>query len=197
VKHKWIIIVLSVLLSAAITCQSVWLANRGIPRVSLNLALHAYEAAFDDGAPDDLKLTIYYISPAIVTRAPICTLEQLKKFCNNDAGTQIEVGAEELSAHAEQFRELDADDLCPETVHSAVSGRGGRILGFLRMVYILEREDGEILLKIYACNLVRDESVVVNGIKVKNDPIFYELIDPYLTDADRETLHWQHSWDKN
>lgn len=196
-KRKGIIIALAVLLSAAITCQSVWLANRGIPRVSLNLALRAYEAAFDDGAPDDLKLTIYYISPAIVTRAPIYTLEQLKKFCNNDAGTQIEVGAEELSAHAEQFRKLDADDLCPETVYSAVSGRGGRILGFLRMVYILEREDGEILLKIYACNLVRDESVIVNGIKVKNDPIFYELIDPYLTDADRETLHWQHSWDKN
>ena len=195
-KRKGIIIALAVLLSAAITCQSVWLANRGIPRVSLNLALHAYEAAFDDGAPDDLKLTIYYISPAIVTRAPIYTLEQLRG-ANDDHATQIHVGAEELSAHAEQFRKLDADDLCPETVYSAVSGRGGRILGFLRMVYILEREDGEILLKIYACNLVRDESVIVNGIKVKNDPIFYELIDPYLTDADRETLHWQHSWDKN
>ncbi|MBR4057436.1 MAG: hypothetical protein IKK00_04775 [Oscillospiraceae bacterium] len=195
-KRKGIIIALAVLLSVAITCQSVWLANRGIPRVSLNLALRAYEAAFDDGAPDDLKLTIYYISPAIVTRAPIYTLEQLRG-ANDDHATQIHVGAEELAAHAEQFRKLDADDLCPETVYSAASGRGGRILGFLRMVYILEREDGEILLKIYACNLVRDESVIVNGIKVKNDPVFYELIDPYLTDADRETLHWQHSWDKN
>lgn len=189
-KRKGIIIALAVLLSAAIACLSVWLANRGIPRVSLNLALRAYEAAFDDGAPDDLKLTIYYISPAIVTRAPIYTLKQLRG-ANDDHAMQIHVGAEELSAHAEQFRELDAADLCPETVWSAVSGRGGRILGFLRMVYILEREDGEILLKIYACNLVRDESVIVNGIKVKNDPIFYELIDPYLTDADRETLHDQ------
>ncbi len=195
-KRKGIIIALAVLLSAAITCQSVWLANRGIPRVSLNLALHAYEAAFDKGTPDDLKLTIYYISPAIVTRAPIYTLKQLRG-ANDDHATQIHVGAEELAAHAEQFRKLDAADLCPDTVHSAVSGRGGRILGFLRMVYILEREDGGTLLKIYACNLVRDESVIVNGIKVKNDPIFYELIDPYLTDADRETLHWQHSWDKN
>lgn len=190
-KHKWINSVLAVLLSVAIACLSVCLANRSIPRVSLNLALHAYEAAFDDGTPDDLKLTIYYMSPAIVTRVPICTLKQLKKCCNNDVGSQIEVGAEELAAHAEQFRKLDAADLCPDTVHSAVSGRGGRILGFLRMVYILEREDGETLLKIYAYNLVRDESVIVNGIKVKNDPIFYELIDPYLSDADREILHDQ------
>ncbi len=153
-KHKWINSVLAVLLAAAIACLSICLANRGIPRLSLNLAMRAYEAAFDDGAPDDLKLTIYYISPAIVTRAPICTLEQLKKFCNNDVGTQIEVGAEELAAHAEQFRKLDADDLCPETVYSAVSGRGGRILGFLRMVYILEREDGEILLEVYTYDLL-------------------------------------------
>lgn len=189
-KRKGIIIALAVLLSAAITCQSVWLANRGIPRVSLNLALRAYEAAFDDGAPDDLKLTIYYISPAIVTRAPICTLKQLRG-ANDDHATQIHVGAEELAAHAEQFRKLDAADLCPDTVHSAVSGRGGRILGFLRMVYILEREDGEILLKVYAYNLLCDPVVIVNGIRVKNDPIFYKLIDPYLTDADRETLHDQ------
>ena len=190
-KHKWINSVLAVLLAAAIACLSICLANRGIPRLSLNLAMRAYEAAFDDGAPDDLKLTIYYLHPCSWTRAPIWKLEQLD---DNMAGSEkIVVGAEELLAHAEQFGELNADGLYPQSVFSAFVSDDMVIGQHLRMGYILEREDGEILLKVYTYDLLCSESVIVNGIKVKNDPIFYELIDPYLTDADRETLR---AWEK-
>lgn len=189
-KHKWINSVLAVLLSVAIACLSVCLANRGILRVRLNHALHAYEAAFDEGAPDDLKLTIYYLPPCSWTRAPIWKLEQLD---NMSFGEKIVVGAEELLAHAEQFRELDADGLYPQSVFSELVCDDMYFGQHLRMGYILEREDGEILLEVYTYDLLSNECVIVNGVRVKNEPVFYDLIDPYLTDADRETLR---AWEK-
>ena len=45
-----------------------------------------------------------------------------------------------------------------------------------------------MLLEVMASSLIYDDSVLVNGVEVKNMPIFYELIDPFLTEVDRTIL---------
>ena len=151
----------------------------------LENTLDDYQEVMEEGIPDDLKLTIYYVDPQVNTQMPIRTVEELASF-----SSIIEVGAEELAAHRELFASLNAAHLKP------VDGKENTensIIGFLRLVYVLERGNGDVLLEVMATNLVYDDTVLVNGFEVENNPIFYELIDPFLTDEDRSILKWQES----
>ena len=149
----------------------------------LENTLDDYQEVMEEGIPDDLKLTIYYADPQMNTWMPIRTVEELASF-----SSVIEVGAEKLAAHRELFASLNAAHLKPVDEDS---NNDSQIIGFLRLVYILERGNSEVLLEVMTADLLYDESILVNGFEVENNSIFYELIDPFLTEEDRNILRWR------
>lgn len=167
--------VICILLAIVLIGTFLWMSS---PK-ALENTLDDYEKAVRDRAPDGLKLTIYYMDPTIMTRVPIQTLEDLKGFSQTKT---IVVGAAQLAAHADLIKQLDAAYLQP------VEAPTWEITSYLRLVYVFEQENGEPLLEVMATNLVHDETILVNGFYVENKPIFYELIDPFLTDEDRSVL---------
>lgn len=154
----------------------------GCSEKQMENTLDDYEKVMEEGIPDNLKLTIYYIDPTILTRAPVRTLEDLLGY----SPKIIEVTAAELAAHKDVFASLNA--ACLKPVEEGADTHP--IIGFLRLVYVLERGDGEVLLEVMASNIIYHGGVLVNGFEVENDPIFYDLIDPFLTEEDRNTLKY-------
>lgn len=150
----------------------------------LENTLDEYQEVMEEGIPDDLKLTIYYVDPTMLTRIPIRTLEDLKGY--SPKITQVD--AVELATHRELFASLNA--ACLKPVEEGAN-TDSQIIGFLRLVYVLERGNGEILLEVTAADLIYDGSVLLNGFEVENNPIFYDLIDPFLTEEDRNILRWK------
>ena len=148
----------------------------------LENALDDYEEIIEEGIPDDLKLTIYYIEPTTLTLVPVRTVEDFMGY----SPIVIEVTAAELAAHRDLLASLNAACLKPV----AEDADTHPIIGFIRLVYVLERGDSEVLLEVIASDIIYHGGVLVNGFEVENDPIFYDLIDPFLTEEDRNTLKY-------
>ena len=143
--------------------------------------LEDYEKVLRDGVPEDMRLTIYYMDPTILTRLPVRTLEDLLSYPQTKT---IQADALKLVAHRDLLKELDASCLQPITEESGTEP----IIGYLRLVYVLERENGKKLVEVKASDLINGNSIIVNGLEVENNPIFYELIDPFLNEVDRNIL---------
>ena len=131
-----------------------------------------YLKAVEGDIPDNLCLTIYYISPHILTRRPL-SAEDLKNFSETKV---ITVESDELKQHAELLRKLEYRMLQLVEEPSYMNAR---------VCYVFELENKEIL------EVVISEiggNVFVNGLEVQDHPIFYELIEPFLTEEAHDTL---------
>jgi hypothetical protein len=166
-----------ILLAIILVATSLWISSEE----TLENTLDDYEKAVQGGVPSDLKLTICYMDPTILTRVPVRTLEDLMGY----SGTKtIGVGSGKLAAHADLLRKLDAT--CLQGIEEDTNAQP--VTDCLSLVYILERGDGRVLLEVMATSLIHDDIILVNGFAVENKPIFYELIDSFLTDEDRSVL---------
>lgn len=159
------VIVLSVFLVA------VLLTVFSQPKWKLRRSTAEFTDMVTGDIPDDLHLTIYYVDPMLLFRAPL-GIEELKRI----ADTQIDVGAEELAEHIAVLRKLDPSAL--QTVQE-------RPYIDARLVYVFEAGDDK-LLEVTVCEINRN--AYVNDIEVKHDPVLYELIIPFLSEEDREIL---------
>lgn len=130
-------------------------------------AVAEFEKMLEKPLPEDLTLTVYYMSPAIFTYAPVMP-EELKSFTGVKT---ISVDREYLAGHVEQLKKLNTSLLQPSEHMPGMNAR---------MCYVFETGDGETLLEI-ATNGV-DCDFFVNGMMVQYDPAFYEAIQPFLTE---------------
>lgn len=152
---------------------TVALSGCSNPTNDLQVALQDYVKMVDGDCPEDLRLTIYYIDPAILTRKPL-TAEELKNF----PGVQtITVEAEELAKHFETFQKLTPSALKSVEENSGINAR---------LYYVFETGDAGQILEVIICDSY--SSVFVNGIEVENNSVFYELIEPFLSEEDRNVL---------
>ncbi len=121
---------------------------------------------------DDLSLTIYYISPFILTRAPL-SVDDLTSFNNVK---KIVISGSDLEKHMDLFEQINKDDLIPVKNKSRVNAR---------FYYFLETvEEGKILDVAMWGN---KGSVFINGLEVKGNDIFYDIVMPFLpSDAVKE-----------
>lgn len=121
----------------------------------------------------ELYLTIHFIDPHIFTRMPLST-EDLIAF---PGVTCIDVAPGRLAEHIELLKSLNASSL---TIAEEKEGLNARIY------YVIGSASCGKLLEIvinYAGG-----NVFVNGIEVKDAPIFYELILPFLTQEERSVI---------
>lgn len=135
-------------------------------------AVQKYLKALEGDIPDNLCLTIYYMSPQILTRRPL-SADDLKAFSETKV---ITVESDELKQHAELLRKLDYRMLQIAAEPSYMNAR---------LCYVFELGDQEIL-EVVISDI--GGKVFVNGLEVEDDPIFYELIEPFLTEEAHDTL---------
>lgn len=139
----------------------------------LQEALNDYSKIVEGNLPDDIRLTIYYLDPNMLTRIPL-SKDDLVTFSGVEI---ITVNSEELASCWELLKELNPSILHPVQEESYINAR---------LYYVFELGDSDKILEVVINNI--HGNVFVNGIEVEDNPIFYELILPYLTEEGRITL---------
>lgn len=163
------------LLGTALTgCQNPSAqTEKQTPPTPLEEAMRDYTEIVEGILPKDLRLTIYYLDPSILTRVPV-SADGLLTFPGVET---IIVESKELKDHMVLLRELDASILQPVEEPSYINAR---------LYYAFEVGDSEKILDVVISGI--HGSVFVNGIEVEDNPVFYELILSFLTERDREIL---------
>lgn len=159
--HLLLVIALAITLSG---CSGTW--------DKLHDSLNDYIRAIEEDIPDNLRLTIYYTDPNILTRKPL-SAEDLVRFSETK---EIVVHSGELAVQSELLKKLNSSNLRRVEETSDMNAR---------VYYVFEMGNYRIL------DVVISEihgTVFVNGFEVEDDPIFYELITPFLTEEAHETL---------
>ena len=133
-----------------------------------------FSKVVEEEIPRDLRLTVYYISPAIFTRMPV-SIEGLKTFSDVK---KIVIESEELAEHAESLIMLDASSLQPAEEDRYIDAR---------LYYVFERWTGQKVLEVTSRGF--GDYVFVNGYPVEHTSVLYEIIDPFLTEDDYNTLY--------
>ena len=122
---------------------------------------------------DDLSLTIYYISPSILTRAPL-SVDDLMNF---NSVKKIVINGNDIEEHIDFFEKISKDDLIPVKKTSRIDAR---------FYYVFESEkDGKIL---DVAMWGDDNSIFINGFEVKGNDIFYDVIKPFLSEEAKNDL---------
>lgn len=135
-------------------------------RMQLQESLVKYSEVISDNPQDDLRLTIYYMSPYVLTRKALSTTDLI----NHSYSKKIFVEKEALIEQLDLFRKLDATTLNPAQDHTYLNAR---------LYYILEY-GSEVLLEVAVSQ--KSHNSYVNGIEIEDSTILYELITPFLTD---------------
>ena len=139
----------------------------------LRWELYDYEEMMQGDIPKDLRLTIYYMSPKILTRFPLNT-DQMVSFRETKS---IVVSSEKLALYLPVLKNLKHSVLQPVEEETYLNAR---------LYYVFETGNSNKILEI-AISYIHS-NVFVNGIEVKDNPIFYEIIDPFLTEDAHSTL---------
>ncbi len=146
------------------------LAGCANPSAQPQNPLADYEKMLSGDIPQNLRLTIYYMDPTILTLMPL-SAEDLMDFPET---RKIVVESGELAANFEPFKELNFSILQPAKITSYIDAR---------MYYVLEAGDSGKLLEVTISQV--HGNMFVNGIEVEHNRIFYDLIDPFLTEEAR------------
>ena len=150
----------------------------------LQASLEDYSKLVNGDFSEDLRLTVYCLSPSIETRRPL-SAEDLVGLVNNSApGTyKIVINAKELATNQATLRKLSSSALQP--------AKGDYYLN-ARVYYVFDiGETGKILevaMWCYDDGPGYGYGVFVNGIAVENNSIFFELIEPFLTEEVHKML---------
>ena len=171
-KKRVIILVLAFSLAL-----SLGLAGCTDPQDQLADTMKAYASMLQEGIPEDVTLEIYLTNLHTLYNIPL-SVERLIET----AEWSTVVKGEELAKHSELLEKLDAAALQPSETSHYINAR---------VYYIFKNGKGEKLLDVVITpmRLSRIEGYVqVNGIAVEWDPVFYQLIEPFLTEEAHEVL---------
>jgi len=116
---------------------------------------------------DDLSLTIYYMSPFVIGHFPI-SIESFSRLME-DQDRKIVISGSDLEEFINVFKQINNDVLIPVWWSSHLD---------VRLYYVLEsRENGKLLdVAVWTNN----RNIVVNGIEVRANPIFFDVILPFM-----------------
>lgn len=153
-----------------------FLAGTTNTQYTLERSMTKYRKVVDGDLPDDISLTIYFLDAGIYTFSPINTLELVESYMGEK---KIAVKYEELNVYLDLLRKMDVAILKPidETEYLDIL-----------VYYVFETEKTGKLLEV--CINSSRGSVFVNGIEVQESAVFYEVIEPFLTEEAYNALHY-------
>jgi hypothetical protein len=128
-------------------------------------ALNNFSKLIEEKNFDDLSLTIYYISPFILTRTSL-SVDDLINFNNVK---KIVISGSDLEGNLDLFEQIKKDDLIKVKNKSRINAR---------FYYLFENvKEGKVLDVAMSGN---DGSVFINGHEFKGNDIFYDIVMPFL-----------------
>ncbi|MBQ6889758.1 MAG: hypothetical protein IJN53_01885 [Oscillospiraceae bacterium] len=149
-----------------------WLYDQLIS-ARLRLELSKFQTMVAIGQLEGVSLKIYYIDPTILTNAPV-SAERLKTW--SDVKT-ICVDDQTLLAHGDSLQKLSVSGFhTPE----------GKVYENARMCYVFEDAQGNTLLQV-SFNGPDPDYVYVNSHPAKYDPMYMDIIQPFLTEEFYDT----------
>jgi hypothetical protein len=130
--------------------------------------LNNFSIIIESGNLDTLSLTIYYISPSILTRHPI----SVNDLMDYSGVNKIVINGSDLEEHIDLLNQLSNTALIPVKSKSYLDAR---------LYYLFEtKEEGAIF--DVAIGVSDGKSMFVNGTKVKGNDIFIDVLIPFLTE---------------
>lgn len=125
---------------------------------------------------EDISLTIYYMSPYILTGIPL----SVDNLINSSSTKKIVINGSDLEEHIDLFKQISNDDLIPVKKKSSYLD--------VRLYYVIEsKKSGKLFDVAMWGGDGDDNSIFVNGFEVKGNDIFYDVIIPFLPkDAAKE-----------
>ena len=140
---------------------------------------------------DNLSLTIYYMNPFILTRAPLSVNDLVYGITavnespreKNDANglyeQKIVINGSQLKEHVDLLSRIGSVNLMPIEEKSYLNAR---------IYYVFETEEDGKLLDVVLWGGYDDNSIYVNGIEVEGNNIFYDIIIPFLPEVSVKDL---------
>ena len=143
------------------------------PSAQLRNTFSVYLDVISEDIPEDIQLTIYYIEPWILTNRPWSTDD----LVNCGHAKKIVVEYEELSTQIALLSKLEPSILEPVKEETYLDAR---------LYYVIETEAHGKILEVAVSQ--PGKNVFVNGIEVEHNPVFYEIIKPFLSEEDIAVL---------
>lgn len=120
----------------------------------------------EQGNLDDLSLTIYYMSPFIFTIRPLSVDDLI-----NMSDVHIIIDGSNLEEYINLLNQMSTVDLVPVEYKSRIDAR---------LYYVFETKKNR---KVFDVSMWGDDhSIFVNGLEVKENDIFYDVVMPFLPD---------------
>ena len=123
----------------------------------------------------DMSLTIYYQHPYALMFYPISSVRDLMRRCDK----KIVIHGSDLEEHIDLLKQISNDDLKPVMMKSSDLD--------LRVYYVLESKKNGKLFDVAMWG-DDDDSIFVNGVEVKVNHIFYDVILPFIPKNEVEEL---------
>lgn len=146
------------------------LSNIYFEKPSLNVS-----ALFENENINDMSLTIYYKDPYALMFYPISSVEDLIQRCDD----KIVINGSDLEEYIDLFKKINNDDLKLAIWKSSDLD--------LRVYYVLESKKNGKLLDVVMWGS-DDNRIFVNGIEVKGNKIFGDVIMPFLSEDEAKEL---------
>ena len=143
-----------------------------VPSLQIRIAMWEFSDSMASGIPEDLRLTIYFVDPGLLTRNPW----SVEDLINAEGVKVIEVTDAQLRNEWPLTDKIDTSML-----------QSAQQKGYLnaRLYYVFKTHRGK-LLDVAISDI--GGHVFVNGIEVEHNSLFYEIILPFLTGEDRQML---------
>ena len=127
---------------------------------------------------DDVRLTIYYVNPYLLTLIPWSVDDLIDSSQEN----KIVINGSALEEHIDLFKQISNNNLIPVKKKSTYLD--------VRVYYVLESKvNGKLFdVAMWGGDNSDDNSIFFNGTEVKEDDVFYDVIMPFLPDEIAEEL---------
>ena len=175
---KHIIIGFSILLVLITSILTSYGANNMNPERSLN----RFSKIIEHGSLKELNLTIYFMSPFILTYIPVSVDSLMNMGDEGHENThKIVVDGNMLEEHIDMLKKIVDTDMIQvedEDYESYVNAR---------IHYVFETKRGQKLLDVTMWG-GHEENMFVNGFEISKNSVFYDVIIPFLPNEFAEEL---------
>ncbi|HHV99507.1 MAG TPA: hypothetical protein GXX36_08020 [Clostridiaceae bacterium] len=135
--------------------------------------LSNFSKLIENGKLDNLSLTIYYIDPLVLTRAPL----SVDDLINFSSVRKIVIDDIDVEKHIDLLKQITNTNLKPVKNKSRIDAR---------LYYFFETEKQGKILDVAMWG--DDASIFVNGIEVEENDIFYTVVKPFLSEDELKDL---------
>ncbi|GKU75958.1 hypothetical protein [Paenibacillus sp. L3-i20] len=161
--RKYLLVGLIILLIlSTVIIISLLLFNKGSVKPSTE-----FSEFIRSGNLNDLSLTIYYLSPTILTRQPVSEAD----LADGKFEYRVTIYGSRLVEHIDLLNQIDNTVLIPVEHESRMNAR---------LYYVFETKKNGKLFSVSMWG--KDNSIFVNGIEVQESDIFYDVAKSFLPD---------------